>query len=283
MRILIGYVVSLAAVCFLSSCAQPASSDDAEEAKRIQAHLSRVSAELASNPPVGLSAGQLTARLRTLNWLDEYRAAGVFPHNHVRPGERVPVFVDPHGTPCAVGYLLLRSGQEDLVETIVREDNFVRVATLEGDLRVAAWLSEVGLTLREAALIQPAYDFEPVMPATTTETHGKVTLGLSASSAALATYAAMSRGDAGAPWAEILLVGASVGHGYMLWEATSNSTTEPGWTTPLNVLGIAANVGSALVRRTRRGSERRVVAPDRLGASVLPGPNGTEFRLTLRH
>jgi len=283
MRILMSCGVVFAALSlFLSVAPSTRQSNDAETA-RIQAHLSRVAAELGSYQPVDLSDEQRIARQRTLSWLDEYRSAAVFPHNHVRPVERVPVFVDPHGTPCAVGYLLLRSGYQELVEAIVREDNFVRVATLEGDPRVEAWLSEVGLTLTEAALIQPTYDFDPTMPSASTETYERVTLGLSASSAALAAYSVMKRGDAGKPWAEVLLLGASVGHAYMLWDATGTTTSEPTWSTSLNVLGIAANVGSVLVRKVRRGSEPQPPRSDGLQASVLPGRNGTEFRLTFRY
>lgn len=282
-RILMSCGLLLSAVSLSSPVAPTSVHVDDVETTRIQNHLSQVVAELGSHEPAGLSNDQRIARRRVLSWLDEYRSAATFPHNHDRPGERVPVFVDLHGTPCAVGYLLLRSGRQELVEAIVSEDNFVRVATLQGDPRVEEWLSEVGLTLSEAALIQPMYDFDPTFPSPSTESYERVTIGLSASTAALAAYSMMTPGESGAPWAEVLLLGVSVGHGYMLWDAADTNTTEPTWATRLNALGIAANLTSALVRKVRRGRAPGARRPEGLQASVLPGRTGTELRLTFRH
>lgn len=55
--------------------------------------------------------------------------------NARRSGLVVPVFVDPHRTPCAVGYLMLRSAEHTLVAVLPY------VAEQEGRV-------EVGLSLR---------------------------------------------------------------------------------------------------------------------------------------
>ncbi|WP_419859316.1 hypothetical protein [Candidatus Palauibacter irciniicola] len=103
-----------------------------------------------------LSAAQRERRNTALNWLREYRERGEFPHNHTHAGGRVPVFVDEHGTPCAVAYLLQRSGRENLVREIAGADNNVYAWELADDGRFSEWLDEMGLTLEEAR-IQPNY------------------------------------------------------------------------------------------------------------------------------
>jgi len=129
----------------------------AAEVERIRLHLGTVESALRARDTGGLTADQRARRAVALDWLREYRQRGLFPHNHTHPGERVPVFVDEHGTHCAVGYLLKRSGETQLVEQVVAADNNVRVMELAGSERFGDWLEETGLTLAEAAWIQPKY------------------------------------------------------------------------------------------------------------------------------
>ena len=126
------------------------------ETRRIRGHLLDVEGVLRRRATDALSAAQKERRNAALNWLREYRERGEFPRNHTHAG-RVPVFVDEHGTPCAVAYLLQRSGREDLVREIAGADNNVYAWELAGDARFSKWLDETGLTLDEAARIQPAY------------------------------------------------------------------------------------------------------------------------------
>lgn len=132
----------------------------AAEADRIRLHLGNVEFALRARETDGLSAGRQARRAVALDWLREYRRRGLFPRNHTHPGERVPVFVDEHGTHCAVGYLLKRSGETALVADVVAADNNIRVGELAGNERFRHWLEETGLTLEEAAWIQPEYDGE---------------------------------------------------------------------------------------------------------------------------
>lgn len=70
---------------------------------------------------------------------------------------RLPVFVDEHGTLCAVGYLIARSGRMDLVRRIARSRNYATVRELADDAELTDWLRGAGLSVAEAARIQPFY------------------------------------------------------------------------------------------------------------------------------
>lgn len=252
----------------------------AAERIRIQAHLARVSDHLRERAPARLTPDQRAARRVTLQWLDEYRAAGVFPHNHVRPGTRTPVFVDPHGTPCAVGYLLLRSGEDELVEEIVRTDNLVRIPELRGDPRLQRWLDARGVTLDEAAMIQPQYGGTPPdIGVQNTSDYVPATVGVSIATAALVWYNALAGTKSGAPLVDGLVVGTTLGHLALL---TSDGSGDHHTSTAFNVFGAFVGVGTELVRlmgRSDDGDARQAG----LSSHVAPGPNGMEVGLVLRH
>ena len=118
---------------------------------RIQAHLTYVELLLRIR-----TRDSHHPRRATLDLLRDYRRNGVFPVNTYRP-HASPVLVDRDGTRCAVAHLMDKTGAEDLVLKLDRRDKFVWVEDIE-DHEVARWLSSVGLTTREAALIQPTYD-----------------------------------------------------------------------------------------------------------------------------
>jgi hypothetical protein len=249
------------------------------EVTRIQGHLSQVARAMRAGPTAHLTEEQREARQAALTWLEEYRTAGVFPHNHVRPGQRVPVFVDPHGTPCAVGYLMLRSGHDDLVEDIVRTDNLVRVHDLRDDARLGAWLEAHGITLAEAALIQPGYDYirPPSDPVPASSHYRPATVGFSLATAALASYTAMLGADRGTPWVDALALGTTMGHAYLILSANDTYPEEPTWAVGLNVVGLVASVGSEIFRIARRGdTQGQVRESAAVQAYVVPGRNGTE-------
>ncbi len=271
--------LAIAAVSFALAGVVSGAADSGDRT-RVQAHLDRVAHLLRASPPPHLTPEQLSARRVTLDWLDEYRTAGVFPHNHVLPNTRTSIFVDPHGTPCAVGYLLLRSGEHELVEEVVHADNLIRVPDLEGDPRVAHWLDTRGLTMEEAALIQPAYDWSPPdIGAQNTSYYVPTTVGLSIATAALVSYNAIAGTDRGGPLVDGLLVGAALGHLALLADDDSG---EHHASAGLNAVGLFAAVGTEVVRLMRGGDEG-VGADSRLSSHLAPGPNGMEFGLTLRH
>ena len=269
----------------LAAEAHPGPPDAAAERSRIQEHLARVARLMRAAPTSDLTDRQRKARDVALTWLDEYRAAGVFPHNHVDRDGPVPVFVDPHGTPCAVGYLMLRSGHDDLVEEIVSTDNLIRVGELRDDERVRAWLDKHGITLAEAALIQPWYNPSPPAPEPEpSSTYRPATVGLSLATAALASYTAMLGADRGTPWVDALAFGATLGHASLILGAHDTAAEEPTWAVGLNIVGLTVSVASEMFRIARRGdAPRSAPEPPSVQAYVAPGRNGTEVGLAIRH
>jgi hypothetical protein len=102
---------------------------------------------------------QLAAsREQQIERLRAYRRAGKFPRNRLVEKQRVPIFVDDQGTPCAVASLMIEDGRRADVLAIARANNLVRVMEVhEGPL--VDWLLRSGLLQEEAALIQPSYDW----------------------------------------------------------------------------------------------------------------------------
>jgi hypothetical protein len=137
----------------------------AAEVDRIRNHLWAVEMELLAGGVSGLTEAQRQARAGHIRVLGEYRERGIFPHNHDFAGERVPYFVDEHGTLCAMAYLISRSGAKDLVARVANTANNARITDLAGDPELLAWLDEAGLTVAEAQRIQPMYDCCWVGPA----------------------------------------------------------------------------------------------------------------------
>jgi hypothetical protein len=128
------------------------------ERERIRRHLAGVEAEMRANPPPGLTDGQLRNRLARLDELHAYRVRGEFPRNRDFPDRLIPYFIDAEGVPCAVGHLLIESGGAAFAEEIRATRNHAYIAELaEMDGRLAAWGEEQGITLEEAAMIQPGY------------------------------------------------------------------------------------------------------------------------------
>jgi hypothetical protein len=155
----------------------PSQSAEELEVRRVQRHLAGALEMLTVRDVSGLSAEQRAKRAWAIAELTRYRAAGEFPLNQDFAGEFVPYFVDQQtGVVCAVGHLMAQSGHEALVERIATSDNHVTIIELAADAEVGAWLQQYGLTLSEAARIQPSYEPPPPavlpVPRTSWETVG---------------------------------------------------------------------------------------------------------------
>ncbi len=98
----------------------------------------------------------LAARLVQLQRLAAYRDRGIFPLNEGQSTQAVPIFVDRHGTACAVGHLMRCSGWTNAVDSIAQSNNLVYVPDATQSA-IAEWVLTSGLTFEEAALIQPGY------------------------------------------------------------------------------------------------------------------------------
>jgi len=149
------------------------------EAERITRHLHLVAGYLRAHSPEGLSADAATKRAVLLNDLEKYADRGLFPRNHVLP-YRNPVFIDPHGTACAVGQLMIESGHRDLAESISEEMNLAYVHDMKR-ADVLQWAVQEGFTEDELAWIQPGYPPSTQWTAPGGGTNGivQVLLGLS--------------------------------------------------------------------------------------------------------
>jgi hypothetical protein len=127
------------------------------EVARLRAHFDSVDAELRHAKELQLTPSQRTARATLIGWLQEYRDAGKFPRND-RFGERaMPFFRDGQGALCAMAYLIERSGRRDLVDRIALTRNNAFIAELADDPELGVWLDSVGLSVAEAARVQPTY------------------------------------------------------------------------------------------------------------------------------
>lgn len=129
------------------------------EVPRIQGHLLGAEMLLLARDVSALPAEVRASRARLISVLRSYRERGQFPRNHDFVGRRVPYFVDVHGTPCAVAYLMQSTGDADLVARIASMRNNARIHELADEPELVAWLGRNGLSIDEAARIQPTYGY----------------------------------------------------------------------------------------------------------------------------
>ncbi len=128
------------------------SADDA----LIQEHLRQAESTLRARDVSHLSPELRAERARNLDHLRTYWQRGEFPRNTHHPGERVPYFIDDTGTTCAMAHLVVESGHELAARHIAARENHERIRDMRSP-ELLAWLASSGLTLDEAALIQPSY------------------------------------------------------------------------------------------------------------------------------
>lgn len=135
------------------------------EVVRLRAHFTQVDRELIARDVSHLTADQRSARAVHIARLRHYAALGRFPQNTRHPGQYVPYFVDDHGTRCAMAFLIEQSGGGDFVARVQRRSNYAYIDDIARDpefgAELHAWLEANGLSLEEAASIQPAYDGGP--------------------------------------------------------------------------------------------------------------------------
>ncbi|MGH7714118.1 MAG: hypothetical protein ACREOG_22750 [Gemmatimonadaceae bacterium] len=139
------------------SLAPPLDRHIRHETERLQAHFDSVDVELAARNMSALSQEQRGSRTQLVAWLREYRDAATFPLNNGVSPRTVPIFRDARGVLCAMAYLIQRSGRGDLVADIAASRNTAYIGELADDPRLIAWLDSTGLSVDEAARIQPAY------------------------------------------------------------------------------------------------------------------------------
>jgi hypothetical protein len=121
----------------------------------ISTHLNLVEQTLRLHDIQHLSSEQQSKRFQLLDELKHYAAAGVFPINNYLPYQK-PVFIDRIGTHCAVGHLMMQSGNDDLARRIDANEKFAYIHEIKTH-GVEKWATEHGFTVDELAWIQPGY------------------------------------------------------------------------------------------------------------------------------
>lgn len=130
---------------------------ESHEVARVAAHIEGAEQLARSTPPRGLDRLRRIVRALLLEELAAYRREGVFPKNRDFPDRATPYFVDADGTRCAMAHLLELGGASALVTKIASERNNAFVRELADEPELLAWLDAAGLTVDEAARIQPSY------------------------------------------------------------------------------------------------------------------------------
>ncbi|MEO8706046.1 MAG: hypothetical protein ABI867_38810 [Kofleriaceae bacterium] len=91
-------------------------------------------------------------RATNLKRFHSYRLKGVYPHNTYELGMK-NVWIDESGNLCAVATLMQVDGQEAIVATTAKDQNFVRIAELTSGPLID-WVLTSGLTQEEIVMIQ---------------------------------------------------------------------------------------------------------------------------------
>ncbi len=127
----------------------------------IQRHLELVEQLLRQKTTAHLSNKQRENRTHYLDVLHEYWQRAEFPTNthHL---QRTPYFIDEKGVACAVGFLIIASGETNLAQKIARENNYSYLVSLKEQYpAIKTWAKNNGFTTDELAWIQPCYCFAP--------------------------------------------------------------------------------------------------------------------------
>jgi len=95
-------------------------------------------------------------RRQQIERIRDYMNRGLFPLNEGQSPDAVPVFVDRHGTHCAVAHLMRSDGKDTEIAQIATTNNLVRIRDVHGG-SMLQWIRSSGLTQEEVAMVQPAY------------------------------------------------------------------------------------------------------------------------------
>ena len=141
----------------LPNCLRDSSAEQLDDISLIRLHFKLVEVSLRKNTASDLSKQQLQKRERGIAALHAYAERGLFPKNY-HFDYRSPVFIDEHGTYCAVGELIRVSGHDALAQKVHAENNFGYIVELEKQYAsLGTWATEHGFTIDELAWIKPCY------------------------------------------------------------------------------------------------------------------------------
>ena len=149
-------IASVGVVLPVAPAPAPAPSSGAAEQARVRAHLAGAEAELRTADTSSLQPAQRARREAVIAELARYRERGAFPRN-LDFAELTPYFIDDRGVRCAMAHLIETFGGAPLVARVAATANNARVAELAADPELLAWLDTHGMTVAEAARVQPSY------------------------------------------------------------------------------------------------------------------------------
>ena len=128
---------------------------------RVATHVGYAARMLRERDVSQLSQPQRARRMRVLDALDQYVAAGAFPDSET-DRDLLPTFLDPHsGVRCAVAHLVETTAGTAMMLELDRDHHNDYIADLAGDPRFVDWVETSGLTHEELAIIQPSYPPPP--------------------------------------------------------------------------------------------------------------------------
>lgn len=122
----------------------------------IQTHLLLVVEQLKRKPIDHLPPAQQKNRLQLLEELKVYANQKTFPINSFH-NVRTPYFIDELGTACAVGQLIIKSGNEGLAKFISNSNNFDFIEDMPHQNKLLSWANQYGFEMDELKWIQPSY------------------------------------------------------------------------------------------------------------------------------
>lgn len=125
------------------------------EKELIKLHLKLVVDILRNKDVTHWNKLQQTNRAQLLNELAIYGKKGVFPVN-THHKTRTPYFIDELGTACAVGQMIIKSGNEQLAKAISKKFNYKYIEDMP-QAPIKIWAKEHGFTDEELKWIQPGY------------------------------------------------------------------------------------------------------------------------------
>lgn len=271
-------MLAITVLGFVAGCGTQPTADQATndvQIARLQRHFAAVDAELRAADVSHLSASQRAARAEAIERLRVYAARAEFPHNHHRAA-LTPVFIDEHGTRCAMAHLIEEADGAALVAKVNREKNLAYIPELAADTsfqpELVAWLDRNGLSAAEAARIQPAYNGCEFQDCTERIDPTALVASMALAAGNGAAIALNLRDDASNRTAVfgLLVGGASMFGGYMMVK-TSELDTDRELQRDLGWMNIGLGAASALL-------SLRTLTRDRAPASNAPvapvGPGG---------
>jgi hypothetical protein len=267
------------------------------EVARLRAHFDSVDTELRTRDVSHLSAAQRASRTKLIGWLREYRDAGRFPLNDRFVNETVPFFRDSQGTLCAMAYLVDRSGRGDIVDHISRTRNNAFIRELTDDRDLVAWLDASGLSVSEAARIQPGYDgggccTVPDEPSTSelqigNKTFGMLSVGLGSSSLGTLGFNLLSpsriSGAAGVlAGAATILTGVTYLNDNGRYEGAAKADIAVGSIAVLAGLRTLLTKGNLRERTPTQVSRHELLSETTIAPDLMIAPNATRFGLRMQ-